>query len=204
MSAVSPGPAVLLMGDERETLLRLAGIALEQGCTVTLTGDAAARLDGYACVAVGFRPGAAHDLAAARMTAERVHGFVLHGGISDDEWSACLLSARETAAPDGNAAPGCVVVSTFRVANGMSEAVARAFRDRPRRVDAHAGFRGLQVLSPGEDPDEFWLLTQWDDEQTYEAWHHSHLYREAHTGIPRGLRLDPAATRVRLFRSIAR
>jgi len=99
--------------------------------------------------------------------------------------------------------PEYVAVSRFRVRNGMSSEVAEAFRQRPHMVDGADGFLRLDVLSPADDESEFWLLTDWRDEESFRNWHHSHEYRESHAGIPKGVKLDPAATQVRAFRYIA-
>lgn len=95
-----------------------------------------------------------------------------------------------------------VAMSRFAVANGMSDEVRQAFRDRPHLVDGAPGFLRMEVLTPRDDPDEFWLLTWWTDEESFQAWHGSHL-KESHRGIPKGLRLLPDRTRVRYFEQVA-
>lgn len=99
--------------------------------------------------------------------------------------------------------PGYVAISRFRVANGMSGEVAEAFRARPHMVESADGFVRLDVLSPADDESEFWLVTYWRDEESFARWHRSHLYRDSHDAIPKGLKLDAAATNVRAFRYIA-
>jgi heme-degrading monooxygenase HmoA len=99
--------------------------------------------------------------------------------------------------------PSYVSISRFRVKNGMEVAVADAFRSRPHLVDDAPGFVRMEVLTPAEDDAEFWLLTWWTDEESFRTWHRSHEFRDSHAGIPRGLRLDPSATELRAFRSIA-
>ena len=74
-----------------------------------------------------------------------------------------------------------------------------AFKARPHLVDSAPGFVRMDVLSPTKDDDEFWLITYWADEGSFRDWHHSHLYRESHAGIPAGLKLDPEATQVMTF-----
>lgn len=98
---------------------------------------------------------------------------------------------------------GYVSISRFRVNNGMESDVARAFRERPHLVDDAPGFVRMEVLSPAEDPAEFWLLTYWRDEASFRAWHHGHAFRESHAGIPKGLKLDASATELRAFRHVA-
>lgn len=96
-----------------------------------------------------------------------------------------------------------VALSRFRVRNGMESEVAEAFRNRPHLVDEAAGFLRMEVLTPSEDASEFWLMTWWSDESSFKAWHHGHRFRDSHAGMPKGLKLDPSATEMRGFRSIA-
>lgn len=81
--------------------------------------------------------------------------------------------------------------------------MAQAFRARPHLVDDASGFLRMDVLTPDDDDAEFWLVTYWDSEESFRSWHRSHLYRESHEGIPKGLKLDPAATELRGFRYVA-
>lgn len=95
-----------------------------------------------------------------------------------------------------------VAISKFAVANGMTRAVKQALIDRPHLVDSAEGFIRMDVLSPQESLDEIWLLTYWQDKESYERWHKSHLYRDSHKGIPKGLKLVPSATAIRFFEHI--
>lgn len=99
-------------------------------------------------------------------------------------------------------AAGFVALSRFTV-TGMSDEVKQAFRQRPHRVDAASGFLRMEVLSPFDAPNEMWLITYWHDEASYRAWHHSHLYKESHQGIPKGLRLVPKSVSIRFFEHVA-
>ena len=99
--------------------------------------------------------------------------------------------------------PGYVAISRFRVRNGMEREVADAFRARPHSVDSAPGFIRMDVLSPSEDASEFWLVTTWADEASFRNWHHGHTFHDAHAGIPKGLKLDAAATQLRSFNYIA-
>lgn len=95
-----------------------------------------------------------------------------------------------------------VALSQFAVANGMTDQVKEAFRRRPQLVDGADGFVKLDVISPHDRPDEIWLITYWTDEASYRTWHRSHLHREAHKGIPKGLKLDAKSTKLRFFEHI--
>ena len=52
-----------------------------------------------------------------------------------------------------------VAHSRFVVANGMEDEVRKAFRERPHLVDSVSGFIRMEVLSPADRPQEFWLMT---------------------------------------------
>jgi heme-degrading monooxygenase HmoA len=99
--------------------------------------------------------------------------------------------------------PTYVSVSRFRVRNGMEGEVAQAFRERPHLVDGAPGFVRMDVLSPADDTAEFWLVTYWTDEESFRVWHHSHEFRDSHSYIPKGLKLDATATQLRSFTYVA-
>lgn len=93
-------------------------------------------------------------------------------------------------------------LSRFIVSNNMSDDVRRAFRERPRLVEGAPGFVRLDVIVPVDNPDEFWLLTYWTDEESFRTWHRGHMYKESHAGIPKGLKLVRGATELRGFEHI--
>lgn len=95
-----------------------------------------------------------------------------------------------------------VVISRFKVANGMEADVLRAFQERPGLVDDAPGFLGLEVFTDPGDPTVFYLVTRWTDQASFEAWHGSDAHRVSHKGIPRGLKLTPAYTEVRHLQRI--
>ncbi|WP_313954234.1 antibiotic biosynthesis monooxygenase [Accumulibacter sp.] len=96
-----------------------------------------------------------------------------------------------------------VGLSRFTVANGMEEAVREAFVARPHLVDAVAGFVRMEVLRPQGTPQEFWLMTWWVDETSFDAWHRSHSYHDSHSGMPKGLKLVPGSTEIHRLERIA-
>ncbi|WP_372896449.1 antibiotic biosynthesis monooxygenase, partial [Stieleria sp.] len=73
-----------------------------------------------------------------------------------------------------------VVISQFVVANDKDEEVRQAFQNRPHLVDRAPGFRKMEVISPVDEPEKFWLMTYWDDVESFESWHRSHHYRDSH------------------------
>lgn len=96
-----------------------------------------------------------------------------------------------------------VVVSRFAIANDMVSQVREAFRNRPHLVDHAPGFMHMTVMSPPDKSEEIWLVTYWEDEPSFRAWHKSHDYHASHEGIPRGLKLIPESTEIRLFEVFA-
>ena len=98
---------------------------------------------------------------------------------------------------------GFVALSRFTVANGMTAEVKQAFAERPHFVYHAPGFLRMDVISPVDVPEEIWLLTYWTDEASFRVWHRSHLYRDSHKGIPKGLKLVPMSARMQYFELVA-
>lgn len=93
-----------------------------------------------------------------------------------------------------------LVMSRFTVANDLSNEVAAAFRARPHRADSADGFVRMEVAQAADNPDQFLLSTWWRDEASFNTWHRSHAYRDAHREMPRGLKLVPGSNRIERFR----
>lgn len=110
--------------------------------------------------------------------------------------------ARPSGQPAVTAPPMFVAMSSFVVANGMSDAVRDAFVNRPHLVEAAPGFVRMEVMTPLDCPDELWLLTYWRDEASFQSWHHSPAHHHSHRGIPKGLKLTPRQTQLRYFRQV--
>ena len=96
-----------------------------------------------------------------------------------------------------------VALSRFTIRNDMVDEVRQAFCARPHLVDSEAGFLGMQVMSPLDNRAEIWLVTRWTDAQSYHTWHKGHSYHASHSGIPKGLKLVPNSTEIRLFELFA-
>ncbi|MGP0593640.1 antibiotic biosynthesis monooxygenase [Nitrospira sp. T9] len=89
-----------------------------------------------------------------------------------------------------------LVISRFKVANGLEQDVAKAFQERPRLVETVPGFLGIEVYTPPTDPSIFHLVTRWTDRETFHAWHKSPEHRLSHNMLPQGLKLDPTVTQI--------
>ncbi len=89
-----------------------------------------------------------------------------------------------------------IAMSSFRVANGMEDEVEQAFRNRPRLVEGTRGYLGMETFTDNKDKALFHLITRWTDSDSYRTWHRSAAHHQSHEFIPKGLKLDPACTRV--------
>jgi heme-degrading monooxygenase HmoA len=96
-----------------------------------------------------------------------------------------------------------LALSRFTIANDMAEQMREAFISRPHQVDHAPGFIRMEVVCPVDQPREFWLLTYWQSAEHFESWHSSHAYHDSHVGIPKGLKLVPKSTEIRVFNLIA-
>ncbi|MBC3539402.1 antibiotic biosynthesis monooxygenase family protein [Rufibacter sediminis] len=95
-----------------------------------------------------------------------------------------------------------VSLSSFTIANDTEASVKEAFRNRPHLVDDAPGFQRLEVLSPQDNPNEIWLMTYWDDEESFKTWYKSHQYHDSHHGIPKDTKLVPGSVKIRYFSKV--
>ena len=92
-----------------------------------------------------------------------------------------------------------LALSRFKVSNGLEDAVARAFLNRPRLVERSEGFLGLEVFTDSRDASIFFLATRWTTESAFRQWHASDAHHASHQGIPKGLKLVPGSAGVLLL-----
>ncbi len=92
-----------------------------------------------------------------------------------------------------------IAMSTFTIANDVAPEVKEAFKNRSHLVDNAPGFQKLEVMSPQDNPNEILLLTYWTDAESYQVWYKSHKFQASHKDIPKGLKLVPGSTKIRLF-----
>jgi heme-degrading monooxygenase HmoA len=89
-----------------------------------------------------------------------------------------------------------LALSRFKVANGMADSVAQAFRNRPRLVEHAEGFLALEVFTDSTDASVFYLSTRWTTEAAFRRWHASEAHHASHRWMPKGLKLDAAFTQL--------
>ena len=96
-----------------------------------------------------------------------------------------------------------IALSKFVVANGMTNEVKEAFKNRPHLVEDNPGFVRMDVISPIDNPDEIWLITYWENENSYQLWHHSPAHHQSHQNIPKGLKLVPNKNEISFFEHVS-
>ena len=75
-----------------------------------------------------------------------------------------------------------VAVSRFKVDAAEASRIEARFRSRPRLVDLHDGFLGLEVLrTTGHEP-TFMLVTRWTDRAALRRYMRSPDFRAVHQG----------------------
>ena len=96
-----------------------------------------------------------------------------------------------------------ISISSFTVSNDMAPEVKEAFMNRPHLVDKAPGFIRMEVLTPQENPNEFWLMSYWENEDSFKVWYESHKYHDSHAGIPKGVKLVPKSVWVKYFNQVS-
>ncbi len=85
----------------------------------------------------------------------------------------------------------------------MEGEVKEAFFNRPHLVDSVPAFLGMETFTDADDPTIFYLVTRWTDIDSFRTWHGSADHRLSHKFIPKGLKLDPAFTKVTILDRLA-
>jgi heme-degrading monooxygenase HmoA len=89
-----------------------------------------------------------------------------------------------------------LAVSRFRVLNGREVDVKEAFFDRPHLLDNVPGFLGMETFTETDNEAAFYHITRWTDQDSFRRWQSSPAHHQSHQGMLKGLRLDPAFTRI--------
>jgi heme-degrading monooxygenase HmoA len=85
-----------------------------------------------------------------------------------------------------------VKINAISVPPQAREELEKRFAHRAHTVDGAAGFLGFQLLRPVRGDDRYFVVTQWEDDASFEAWRDGDA-RAAHAGEP-GERRNPVAT----------
>jgi heme-degrading monooxygenase HmoA len=74
-----------------------------------------------------------------------------------------------------------VKINAIRVPAPAGPELERRFADRAHTVDSAPGFLGFQLLRPVAGDDRYFVVTQWQDEESFAAWRDGDA-RAAHAG----------------------
>lgn len=74
-----------------------------------------------------------------------------------------------------------VKINAISVPPEAHEELERRFAHRAHTVESSPGFLGFQLLRPVKGEDRYFVVTQWEDEASFEAWRDGSA-RAAHAG----------------------
>lgn len=63
-----------------------------------------------------------------------------------------------------------VKINAISVPEGAGPELEKRFAARQNAVDSSPGFEGFQLLRPVAGEDRYFVVTQWKDEESYNAW----------------------------------
>ncbi|RVW00575.1 mycobilin-forming heme oxygenase MhuD [Rhodococcus xishaensis] len=74
-----------------------------------------------------------------------------------------------------------VKINAIEVPEGAGPELEKRFANRAHAVENSPGFLGFQLLRPVKGDDRYFVVTQWESEEAFQAWV-SGPAREAHAG----------------------
>ncbi|RVW06638.1 mycobilin-forming heme oxygenase MhuD [Rhodococcus spongiicola] len=74
-----------------------------------------------------------------------------------------------------------VKINAIEVPEGAGPELEKRFANRAHAVGNSPGFLGFQLLRPVKGDDRYFVVTQWESEEAFQAWA-SGPAREAHAG----------------------
>ncbi|WP_415972910.1 antibiotic biosynthesis monooxygenase family protein [Rhodococcus sp. 077-4] len=74
-----------------------------------------------------------------------------------------------------------VKINAIDVPEGAGPELEKRFAARAGSVDGSPGFLGFQLLRPVKGESRYFVVTQWEDEESFQAWS-AGPSREAHAG----------------------
>lgn len=74
-----------------------------------------------------------------------------------------------------------VKINAISVPDGAGPELEKRFANRAHSVDGSKGFLGFQLLRPVKGDDRYFVVTQWETEEDFQAWAQGPA-REAHSG----------------------
>ncbi|NMD56881.1 MULTISPECIES: antibiotic biosynthesis monooxygenase family protein [Tsukamurella] len=74
-----------------------------------------------------------------------------------------------------------VKINAIHVPEGAGPELEKRFAQRAHAVENSPGFLGFQLLRPVKGDDRYFVVTQWESEESFAAWRDGPA-REAHAG----------------------
>ncbi|WP_221584876.1 antibiotic biosynthesis monooxygenase [Microbacterium sp. G2-8] len=74
-----------------------------------------------------------------------------------------------------------VKINAIHVPEGAGAELEKRFAARKHAVDSSPGFEGFQLLRPVTGDDRYFVVTQWADEASFQAWREGSA-KAAHAG----------------------
>jgi heme-degrading monooxygenase HmoA len=87
-----------------------------------------------------------------------------------------------------------VKINAISVPEGAGPELEKRFANRAHSVDGSKGFLGFQLLRPTKGESRYFVVTQWESEEDFQAWANGPA-REAHAGE----RKNPVSTGAELL-----
>ncbi|WP_293954885.1 antibiotic biosynthesis monooxygenase [uncultured Corynebacterium sp.] len=75
-----------------------------------------------------------------------------------------------------------VKINAISVPEGAGPELEKRFAARQNAVDSQPGFEGFQLLRPVAGEDRYFVITQWADEESYNAWRDAEREKGGHGG----------------------
>jgi heme oxygenase (mycobilin-producing) len=76
---------------------------------------------------------------------------------------------------------GVVKINAIEVPEGAGPELEDRFANRLHAVDGQPGFRSFELLRPTKGEHRYFVVTHWDDEESFQAWLNGPA-KEAHAG----------------------
>lgn len=90
-----------------------------------------------------------------------------------------------------------IKINALTVPEGQGPELEKRFAARKHVVDDAPGFKGFKLLRPTAGEQRYFVLTEWEDEESYVAWRDGDA-RKAHQGDP-AEKPAPVATKAELL-----
>ncbi|WP_193609880.1 antibiotic biosynthesis monooxygenase family protein [Nocardioides lijunqiniae] len=91
-----------------------------------------------------------------------------------------------------------VKINAISVPPQAHEELEKRFAARAGTIDGTPGFLGFQLLRPVQGEERYFVVTQWEDEESFAAWRDGDA-RAAHAGPQDGSERKPVASGAELL-----